>query len=79
MTDVLYLSERNLRTLLSKLERKAAGDTTMCTLVKYQQKTAEYKQSMREIMVVAVADDIYYAAQNRTAGDVHPLDDPITK
>ena len=79
MTDVLYLSERNLRTLLSKLERKAKGDSTMCTLIKYKQNTPEYKQSMDEVIVVAVADDIYYAAQNRIAGDVHPLDSPNTK
>ncbi len=79
MAEVIYLSERNLRMLLSKLERKKKGDTTMCTLIKYQQKTDEFRQTIDEVMVVAVADDIYYAAQNRVAGDVHPLDSPPTE
>ena len=78
MAEVIYLSERNLRTLLSKLDRKKKGDSTMCTLIKYQQKTGEFRQTVDEVMVVAVADDIYYPAQNRIAGDVHPLDSPAT-
>ncbi len=79
MADIVYLSERNLRALLSKLERKKVGDSTVCTLIKYRQDTPEYQQSMAEIMVVAVADDIYYAAQNRSAGPIHPSDDTNTK
>jgi hypothetical protein len=35
-----------------------------------------YKQTMREILVVAV-DDEYYSSQARPAGEMHPLDEAI--
>ena len=76
-TPKVYLSRRNLLTLLSKLDRDAAGEETACTLIKHKQKDgAAYNQTMKEIMVIAVQDEDYYPAQNRSAGEVHPLDTP---
>ena len=71
----LYLSRRNLLALLSKLDRDAAGDDTACSLIKYQQKSPAYQQTMDSIMVIAVQDEDYYLAQERAAGDIHPLDE----
>lgn len=76
-TPKVYLSRRNLLTLLSKLDRDAAGEETACTLVKNQSPSAAYRQTMKSIAVIAVQDDEYYGAQNRTATEVHPLDTPI--
>lgn len=80
-TPKIYLSRRNLLTLLSKLDRDAAGEETACTLIKVKQKDgAAYNQTMKEIMVIAVQDEDYYPAQNRSAGEVHPSDEPsLTK
>lgn len=76
-TSKVYLSRRNLLTLLSKLDRDAAGEETACTLIKVKQKDGTaYNQTMNEIMVIAVQDEDYYPAQNRAAGEVHPLDTP---
>lgn len=75
-TPTVYLSKRNLLTLLSKLERQEQGHTTQCTLVKYQASGVEYQQTMDSINVIAVADDVYYASQQRSPGIVHPLDTP---
>ena len=77
-TPKVYLSERNLRTLLSKLDREKAGEDTACTLIKHQQDDPSYQQTMKTIMVVAVQDDEYYGSQKREAGYVHPLDEPKT-
>lgn len=70
----VYLSERNLRTLLSKIDRYKSGDETACTLIKYANPLDPYCQSMDEIAVIAIPDDRYYTT--RDAGKVHPLDTP---
>jgi hypothetical protein len=72
----VYLTKRNLLTLLSKLERAERGEATRCTLNKNQQPSDKYRQTMKTIDVVAVADDEYYSAQQRAPGEVHPLDEP---
>lgn len=72
----IYLSERNLRILLSKLQRDAAGDMTACSIIKHQQPNqAAYNQTMKSVMVIAVQNDEYYSSQNRTAGEMHPSDE----
>jgi hypothetical protein len=73
--DKIYLSERNLRTLLSKIERFKAGDVTACTLIKRSNPLDPYCQSMDTVAVIAIPDDLYYT--KRTAGEVHPLDTPV--
>lgn len=74
MPDRVFLSRRNLLTLLSKLDRAARGDLTACTLVKNDNTHPKYPQTMPSIMVTAIEDDLYYA--DREAGNVHPHDDP---
>lgn len=60
------LSRRNLVTLLSKLDRVAAGESSACTLVKMDQG--------EPVMVTAFEDDVYYA--NREPGPVFSKDVP---
>ena len=75
-TPKVYLSRRNLLALLSKLDRQANGDETMCTIIKNKQPgQAAYNQTMEQIAVIAVEDDEYYGAQNRPAGEIHPADE----
>jgi hypothetical protein len=68
----IFLSRRNLLTLLSKLDRPESE----CTLIKYRGAAKEYQQSCESILVTAVEDSVYYESQKRIPGDVHPLDDP---
>lgn len=70
----VYLSRRNLLTLLSKLDRLSAGDFTECSLVKNDAANGPYSQTMDQIMVTAVEDKEYYS--DRSAGEVHPSDTP---
>lgn len=74
--EKIYLSRRNLLTLLSKLDRKAEGDDTHCTIVKYRNESDPYKHTVQAFTVTAVPDEEYY---NRDAGAMHPLDDPDNK
>lgn len=71
----IYLSRRNLEALLSKLDRLEVGEETACAIIKVQGGTEEYKQTMKSIKVIAVPDDLYYAAMNRPAGMMHPADE----
>jgi hypothetical protein len=68
----VYLSRRNLQTLLSKLDRKKAGEDTYCTLVKNDTVHPKYPQTVDNIVVTAVEDDEYYS--DRVPGEVHPAD-----
>lgn len=70
----VYLSRRNLLTLLSKLDRVAAGEMSQCTLIKRDNQHPKYPQTMAAIEVVAVEDADYYV--DREAGMVHPSDTP---
>lgn len=67
---VITLSRRNLLTLLSKLDRKAAGEETVCALVKY----VSMGQAALGIMIVAAEDSEVY--KDREPGVVHPKDEP---
>ena len=70
--NVVYLSRRNLLTLLSKLDRAAVGDTTACAIIKSDNAHEKYPQTMKDIMVCAIEDDEYY--NTRCAGEIHPSD-----
>jgi hypothetical protein len=70
----IYLSRRNLLTLLNKLDRQKAGGLSACTIIKNDTAHPTYPQTMTSINVVAVEDDDYYS--DRDAGAVLPLDDP---
>ena len=75
--DQIFLSRRNLLTLLSKLDRAASGEATACTLIKNDFAHPVYPQSMLSIAVTAVEDDEYYTT--RDAGEVHPSDEAAIK
>lgn len=70
----IYLSRRNLLTLLSKLDRQSAGDSTQCTIIKNDSANGPYSQTMDQIAVTAVEDKDYYL--DRAAGEVHSADIP---
>jgi hypothetical protein len=69
----VYLTRRNLLTLLSKLDRAKNGEQTARTLVK--QDTIHPKYPCSDIIeVTAVEDEDYYT--DRLAGVVHSGDTP---
>ena len=70
----VYLSRRNLLTLLSKLDRNASDpDASSATILKRDNEHATYPQSHDLIVVTAVEDAVYYV--DRQPGPVHPLDE----
>lgn len=74
--QTVYLSRRNLLTLLSKLDRAAKGEETVKTLVK--QDTVHPKYPCSDVTtVIAVEDTDYY--YERPAGTVFHADEPITR
>ncbi len=77
MEQIIYLSRRNLEILLSKLDRKAAGEQTECAIIKHRQPGlgVQYNQTMISCKVVAVPDEEFYGAQERGAGQMHPKDE----
>lgn len=70
--EQVYLSRRNLTSLLSKLDRKKNGEKTLCTLQKNDNMHPVYPQSMRSIFVTAIEDEEYYT--HREAGETHYKD-----
>lgn len=70
----VYLSRRNLLTLLNKLDRKARGEVTQCTLIKCDVEHPLYPCS-DQIAVTAVEDDEYYT--ERRPGAVLYNDEPL--
>jgi len=71
--EQIFLSRRNLLTLLSKLDRKAKGEKTFCTLIKSDYKHSKYPQTMEKCSITALEDEEYYI--ERTAGEVYSLDE----
>lgn len=72
-TNTVYLSRRNLETLLNKLNRVQEGGQSACTIVKADTAHTSYPCSTRTI-VVAVEDDEYYT--DREPGPVLQEDEP---
>ena len=70
----VYLTRRNLLSLLSKLDRRVAGQQTECTLIKNDNAHPVFRQTMQSIEVVAVEDQEYY--KERDAGFVLAADIP---
>jgi hypothetical protein len=56
----VYLSRRNLLTLLAKLDKKKAGESSLCTIVKNDTTHKTYPQSHPEIIITALEDEEYY-------------------
>ena len=77
MSDTIpqvFLSRRNLLTLLAKLDRAACGDLTERTIIKRDVANSKYPQTHDCIIVTGVEDKEYYST--RSPGPVHPLDVP---
>ena len=78
--NVIYLSKRNLLTLLNKLARYEAGENTQCSLIKYPNHLDPYSMSIDGVnehdgvTVTAIPDHKYYVG--RSPGEVLPEDDP---
>jgi len=74
----VFLSRRNLEVLLSKLDRKVAGEETACTIVKYQNEADKpYMLTLKSLQITAVEDEEFY--RNRSAGAMHPADEPAVE
>ena len=69
----LYLSRRNLLSLLSKLDRRAAGDATACAIIKYSNPADPYCNTMDQVTVIAIPDEKFYT--NRSPCAMHPADE----
>jgi hypothetical protein len=74
MNERIYLSRRNLMTLLSKLDRFEQGQETKCAIIKYANPLDPYCNTVDQVMVIAVPDEKFYI--NREPGAIHPLDEP---
>jgi hypothetical protein len=72
--EKVFLSRRNLLTLLSKLDRAKMGENTNRTLIKSDMDHPTMPQTSKVIFVVAVEDEDYY--KDRPPGGIHPKDDP---
>jgi len=71
--EQVYLSRRNLLSLLSKLDRnKTAPGASACTIIKSDNAHPKYSQSMTDIAVTAIEDNEYYV--DRDPGQIHPSD-----
>ncbi len=75
--EVLYLSRRNLQTLLNKLDRNKTGGESGCTLIKHDNTHPVYPATMSHCIVAAVEDEEYY--RDRGPGDVFHRDQPKDK
>jgi hypothetical protein len=73
----VYLSRRNLLTLLNKLDGVREGRPSECTLVKHDNKHPRFPSSHPAIFVTAVEDEDYYT--DREPGFVREQDDPGRK
>ena len=73
--EQIYLTRRNLLTLLSKLDRKKKGDYSKCTIIKCDYLHKTYPQTMKEIRVTALEDEEYYT--DREPGPIHKVDEEI--
>lgn len=70
----VYLTRRNLQTLLYKLDRnKGNPGESKCTITKMDTRHKKYPCS-EVVVVTAVEDEEYYT--DREAGEMHPYDDP---
>lgn len=86
--ETAYLSSRNIRGMLSKLNRRKAGDETACTIIKNDTEHSRFPCS-DQLFVTAIEDDttpspagvrIYHVADaeyyaDRSPGKLHPADE----
>ena len=73
--NIVYLSKRNLLTLLSKLERFEKGEETKCAIIKRAVTLDPYcMRGIDSCMIVAIPDEKYYVG--RKPGAMDPRDTP---
>lgn len=72
----LFLSRRNLQTLINKLDRNRIGGNSQCGLIKYYNKDdpKEFRQTEDCVFVFAVEDEEYY--KKRLPGAILNIDTP---
>ena len=75
--DRIYLSKRNLLTLLSKLERLEAGEDTKCTIIKNKNPLDPYCNTIDRVAIIAIPDEKFYV--NRNPGPMHPKEEAKLK
>jgi len=73
----VYLTRRNLLTLLNKLDRVRRGEASEKTIIKNDTVHPKYPCSS-VIMVTAVEDEEYYE-EGHLPGKVHPSDEPRSR
>ena len=69
--QVVYLSRRKLMTLLAKLDaNKDEPGSSTCSIIKNQNPRLDipFRQSMENLVVVAIDDEVFYSSQERSAG-----------
>ena len=52
----VYLSRQNLKVLLSKLNRRANGENTPCTIIKRDDTHPNFPQSMPRLMITSIEE-----------------------
>lgn len=72
--NYIYLSRRNLLTLLSKLDRVKNGEESARAIVKYDDQHKEYPTTCAPVVVAALEDEEYYT--DRPPGGVLSADIP---
>lgn len=84
--ETVYISRRNILTLLSKLDRAQRGEKTACTILKNDTAHLKYPCTSRfaitateepvpvadSAFIFALEDEEYYV--DRPAGPIHPAD-----
>lgn len=73
----LYLSRRNLLTLLEKLDHVRDGGFSECTIIKHDDDHPRFAQSVPTIIITAVEDEDYYT--DRDPGPVAFLGEPLRR
>ena len=69
--EIVYLSRRNLMTLLAKLDaNKDEPGSSMCSIIKHQNPRLDvpFRQSVESLVVVSIDDEAFYSSQYRSAG-----------
>ena len=75
MIHRVYLSRRNLQTLLNKLDRVKAGGESFCSIIKSDNQHSVYSQTLLDIQIVAIENEDYYT--EREPGEVLEVDEPL--
>lgn len=74
MNERLFLSRRNLQTLLHKLDRVRAGSHSLCSIIKNDKLHPVYPATIGPVLITAVEDEVYYT--DREPGMVLDIDTP---